>query len=119
MDSFTKISVQRDIRNSEICFINDMPLKIQDRLDTDTYRSYIDKINLIFKPKVSLLSTFKILSLIFFLTEELDSYDGEVEEVLMKINEDVKDKGLFFVHPKFNNYIEMDLKIFEIKAVQQ
>ncbi|WUR02229.1 ERF4 domain-containing protein [Vairimorpha necatrix] len=108
-----KIEIPRDWRTSEIRFIDEMPLCLIDKLDKEIYKESINSINNIFKPKYSYLGIFKMLTLVPYLFSDKSSYDKDLDKVIENVNKKLKDKGMSFGNPKYENYTHLVLKIDE------
>ncbi|KAF5141654.1 hypothetical protein AAJ76_100070641 [Vairimorpha ceranae] len=107
-----KIKVPRDFRKNDISFIDEFPLALEGRIDTEIYKNCINEINSIFKPKYYLWNIIKMLSIVLYLVEENKTYDEELEHVLIKINNRLQINRMSFGHPKYTNYTEIILYIY-------
>lgn len=113
-----KIHVPRNPLKKEIYFLENFPKKLQFVISKQEYIYFIRKINSIFKPKYSILYILKVLTIIPLLFTKKNIYDDDLDKLIREINNDLLKKHICITHPKYNNYLYLEIIYFNKEDVR-
>lgn len=110
------LRIPKDPRTSNIVFFTEIPHDLLNKIDPDEWKGYIDGLNNIFavREKASIWNALKTV-LILPSILSLNVYEKPVGKYLKRINEKLKNKGVYIEDPSANGYTELEIVISQLE----
>lgn len=105
----TKIQIPRHPLKKEIFFIENFPQRLNCKISKQEYYYFIKKINASIEPTYSIFYILKVLTVFPLLIFTNKKIDDELDEVLREINEELVNKQICITHPKYNNFLYLEV----------